>query len=172
MTDNKKSIKRLLLLIGDTSNRQFADNCGFDEKVVRNIKNEVVPGRAVLEKIATRYNKTVSWILGEEEIRSKTESAEPKSDFHSKKFERESAKELSEIKREKFKRQCGSVYFDEFFDFIAETYGESREGAETFLNDYRSNMANSEFRIWLESKKEEGNNIIPEGHDNITANGQ
>ena len=66
MKEQKKSTERLLLLIGNMSNRAFADKCGFDEKVVRNIKKGKIPGRAVLEKIAEKTNKTVDWILGKD----------------------------------------------------------------------------------------------------------
>lgn len=65
MTEEEKTIGRLLELINAQSNRAFAKKCDISETTVRNIKKGKVPGRASLEKIAGKNNTSVGWLLGE-----------------------------------------------------------------------------------------------------------
>lgn len=64
---------------------------------------------------------------------------------------------LKRLLKEKFKQQCGTVFFDDFFDFIAENYGESQEGAEEFLNERMKSHAN--YRYWKQEKKRGNENL-------------
>ncbi len=72
------------------------------------------------------------------------------SNFQDQKKTREMENILSEIKREKFKLHCGT-FFEDLFDFIADSYGEDKEGAEAFLDELQ--RIHPKFKHWDEEKK-------------------
>lgn len=129
------------------------------------------PRRATLRKLADFFNCRMEWIAdGSGEIFSTSKSELPESgySFQNQKKAKHVDETLTEIKREKFKIQCGA-HFEEFFDFVADTYGENKEGADTFLSELQ--QTNPRYRQWLELKKRtQENSPDGSGKDTVAAN--
>lgn len=117
------------------------------------------PQRKKLQLLASLFGCDINWLAsgtGEPFPQPKFETAEKQNQFTEHKESSDLDKKVAKIERALFKQQCPG-YFNDFFDFIADTYGADREGVDTFLEDYRTNPSNSEYRIWLEEKKSENN---------------
>ena len=82
---------------------------------------------------------------------------------------REQDKKLAQMERALFKMQCPG-HLDVLFDFIAENYGENKEGTEKFLAElYKTN---AKYKLWCDEKKQrDGDPNYIQEQGNITVNG-
>jgi transcriptional regulator with XRE-family HTH domain len=128
------------------------------------------PRRTTLLKLAEYFSCSVDWLAeGKGDIFPPLEikTAENVSSFGSYKVAKDIDSTLAKILREKFKQQC-HVHLDEFFDFIADNYDESKEGIDQFLAELHNTHAN--YRVWLIEKKQSDEDLQTAGKDRLTAN--
>lgn len=133
--------------------RDVADGIGVDEArlsvwLTGKVKK---PHRTTVRKLAEFFDCDFKWLadnIGEPFPPTKTIEQ-----FGKHKETKEINSTLSRMLREKFKQQCASVYLDEFMDFLAENYGEDKEGVDAFLAELSS--TNSNYRKWVQIKKDE-----------------
>jgi len=168
--------KRIQELIDKTSRTQtdFALKIGATDSMISNwLSGEVKPRRNSLKKMADIFNCSFKWLAdgeGEPFPPIKHELAEGVDCFQRHKENKDLDNKLAKLQRTMFKQECGAVYFKDFFDFIAECYGEDQEGAEEFLAELYKTHAN--YRFWLEEKKQTGDNIYSGGQQKIAENGK
>jgi len=127
------------------------------------------PQRKTLKKLSDFFGCNFDWLVrgaGDPFPPSKTATAEIKTSFQAKKATKDQDNTLAQLNRLRFKQQCGSVFFDDFFDYIAENYGEDQEGVTTFLNELYKSHPN--YRSWEEEKKKRENDKN-KGLDNLSA---
>ncbi len=116
---NKEKLKeRIILLMGTLKANAFAKKCGVDPKTIRKAINGEIIGRASLEKIAEKNDKSVGWLIGEidESIILKNKGT---------KTEEERSKYVQKQKRndkEIFYKKA-AIHFEEFFDWIYDDIG-------------------------------------------------
>lgn len=130
------------------------------------------PARDTILKLVNYFGCSIEWLadnMGEPFPLPETQTAENVSDFQPYKDARDADKTLEKINRVHFKLNC-SAYFDEFFDFIAENYGESKEGTDQFFSELMQTHSN--YRVWLEEKKQAREDIQTGGSESIAANGK
>lgn len=134
---------------------------------------KVSPGPKNLRLLSDFFNCDYDWLaegMGEPFTPIKHELAEGVDCFQRHKENKDLDNKLAKLQRTMFKQECGAVYFKDFFDFIADCYGEDQEGAEEFLTELYKTHAN--YRFWLEEKKQTGDNIYSGGQQKIAENGK
>jgi transcriptional regulator with XRE-family HTH domain len=157
------------------SQRDLADKLATDEaRVSEWLSGKVTkPRRTTLFKIADYFQCDLEWLAtgdGEPFPLPATKTAENYGSFSNRKKQQETDQTLERLMLEKFKLQCGNVYFDEFFEFIADNYGPDKEGIDQFFTELINTHAN--YRIWLIEKKEGRENVQAGGRGNIAVNGK
>lgn len=111
------------------------------------------PRRATLQKLSAFFGCNIEWLAdgtGEIFPTPETKPVGPSASFQDQRKAKHVDDTLTLIKRERFKQQCGT-HFEEFFDFVADTYGENKEGIDDFLTELH--RTNGNYREWLERKK-------------------
>jgi transcriptional regulator with XRE-family HTH domain len=127
------------------------------------------PQRKTLRKIAGFTSCELDWLetgKGDPFPPEKEETAETITTFDRRKAAKEIDTTLAQLNRLRFKQQCGSVFFDDFFDYVAENYGEDQEGVAAFLSELYNIHPN--YRSWKE-KKNAGETDKNKGLDNLSA---
>lgn len=141
--------------------KDVAEGIGTDRARISNWLNDKIkaPRRDTLQNLSEFLGCDIEWLAsgqGEPFPPPKIETAEQNDSFLERRGRSKADETLAMIQRERFKTKC-SAYFDEFFDFIGDYYGENQEAVDGFLREVYISHAN--YRRWLEEKKErEGNN--------------
>lgn len=130
------------------------------------------PRRETLQKLSEFFGCSIDWLAegkGEPFPSADLENAEKITDFQPAKMAKEVEENLKKISRIQFKMNC-SGFLDEFFDYIADNYGESKEGVDAFLTEFYKTHSN--YRVWLQEKKEDGDSGQSEGRKSLAGNGE
>lgn len=130
----------------------------FDKAQVSNWLTETVknPREATIHKLAYFFECNIEWLAsgkGEPYPQQKTETAENKGGFEVRKACKEQDVKLARIERAVFKTQCPG-FFNDFFDFVGENYGENIEGVNKFLDELIISHGN--YRDWVREKNKQG----------------
>lgn len=172
MREFKERLQNLIDL-KKISQRDLAENLRTNEARISEWLTGKVskPRRTTIIKIAEYFHCSTDWLAdgtGEPFPAPETKTAENVSHLQPYKAAKDADATLAKLMREKFKQQCGTTYFDEFFDFIAEYYGETKEGVDQFFTDVHKTQPN--YRTWLMEKKQSGENLQPGGPESLSAN--
>ena len=122
--------------------------------------NVNTPRRSTLQNIAEFFECNISWLAdgtGEPFPTPKTETNEYSGEFDRRKANRETKASIARLERVLFKSHC-PAYFDSVFDFVAEKYGQNKEGVEAFIADLLK--SNPKFKDWDEKKRAEGDDSL------------
>ncbi len=131
---------------------------------------EMIPGPKNTRLISEYFGCDYDWLktgTGEPYPQPTTDTAENKGVFTEKRKTKDIDEKLARIERAVFKQQC-SGYFDDFFDFIGENYGESREDVTQFLDELYKSHGN--YRDWIREKKRVNEGIQNSAQGNIVVN--
>ena len=115
----------------------------------------VVPGPKNIRKISEFFGCDYNWLAngtGEPFPKQKPnqEKVEHTGEFERRKTDKAMVERLARMEKAVFKTQCPG-YFDRFFDFVAEEYGTTREGAEQFLEELCKDS--KKYQRWDSDKK-------------------
>jgi transcriptional regulator with XRE-family HTH domain len=133
------------------------------------VNGKITPGAKNMRILSDFFNCSYEWLSkgrGEPFPPTEPKPAESVSHFQPYKAAKDADATLAKLMREKFKQQCGTTYFDEFFDFIAENYGETKEGVDQFFADLHKTHPN--YRTWLEEKKQSRENLQLGGPESVS----
>ncbi|QQG66332.1 helix-turn-helix domain-containing protein [Desulfobulbus oligotrophicus] len=159
---NQANVKERLQILCDSKNikniRELAVLLGVkDGRLYSWIKrNEIVNPKLILGKFSNINEEWLCTGIGEAFVVD--QPLKNGRQFEENRVKKGHSNELNSLSRLRFKTQCGAVYFDDFFDFVAEKYGENKEGVGEFmewLTEYHS-----EYREWIAEKKRTGENVV------------
>jgi len=131
----------------------------------------VVPGPRNMSMLADYFGCDLHWLeTGEGEPFPKLQTEEPLSEFQARRAEKCKEVELDSLAKMRFKLQRAPVYFEDFFDFIFEMYGDDQEAVEKFLSKLYESHAN--YRIWLNEKKQTDRGAVDKFSATKSVNGE
>lgn len=176
---NRGVIERLRLVIDHVNlpRADFAKKIGLDtaDQLSSLINGRVKIGKLHAKALKLEFNIDEEWFLfGNGEMQKtgvnecwqpKAETAENVSEFFRRKEEQGVDAKLAKAQRTLFKLNCPG-YFDDFFDFVAENYGEDKDAVDEFLAKLEETHTN--YRFWLNEKKREREDLQNRAGKNIT----
>jgi transcriptional regulator with XRE-family HTH domain len=135
--------------------KDLKKDLGFDKsQVSRWTSDKVTPQGDTINKLASYLQCDARWIKHKQGVSPQIErEATTRSqlvDFQEEKSKFELIESNNRLLREKFKEKC-CVLFDDFFDYIAETYGEDKDAVDEFLE--RLQQMDHSYASWLAQKK-------------------
>ena len=139
------------------SQKDLVEATNFNKGQVSNwlSANVKSPRRTTVRQLAEFFNCDIEWLAtgkGEPFPKPKPnqEKVEHTGEFERRKTDKAMNEKLAKMEKAVFKTQCPG-YFDRFFDFVAEEYGTTREGAEQFLEELCKDS--KKYQRWDSDKK-------------------